>query len=165
MNSRVSNRKAIVTFVDLEKAFELANPTAILATLAGKGVKGKLLTWTMDFITEREGRVRFQGHYSDYKTFKNGTQQGSILSPYLFNTLIEILVSLPLGDGCTILGYADDLAVITTGPHYLRKAQNTLSTLDSKCQELGLKINFAKTRTIHFGSNKQAPTISRRNKH
>ena len=39
----VNNKKATVLFLDLEKAFELANPAAILETLVEKGAKEKLL--------------------------------------------------------------------------------------------------------------------------
>ena len=41
----VNNKKATVLFLDLEKAFEPANPAAILETLVEKGAKGKLLHW------------------------------------------------------------------------------------------------------------------------
>ena len=66
--------------MDLEKAFEMASAKAILVTLASKGVSGKLLAWTRDFLTHRQARVSFQGKLSNIRTFENGTPQGSILA-------------------------------------------------------------------------------------
>ncbi|MPC63844.1 hypothetical protein E2C01_057950 [Portunus trituberculatus] len=44
--------------------------------------------------------------------FENGTPQGSILSPCLFN-LMGLLVALPFQDGTVLLSYADDLDLIS----------------------------------------------------
>ena len=49
----VNNKKATVLFLDLEKAFELANPSAILETLVEKGAKGKLLHWIKNNVLRR----------------------------------------------------------------------------------------------------------------
>ena len=91
----VNNKKATVLFLDLEKAFELANPVAILETLVEKGAKGKLLHWIKNNILRKRGRVMFQV-VSDYKQLHNGTPQGGILSPFLFNVLIENIAKLAL---------------------------------------------------------------------
>ncbi|XP_045105264.1 uncharacterized protein LOC123500673 [Portunus trituberculatus] len=155
MITSISGRKAVIIFLDMEKAFELANARPILTALARKGVAGKLLAWVQDFLTGRKARVRFQGRLTDYKTLDNGTPQGSILSPYLFNTLMEELISLPLSTGSKILCYADDIAVITTGPNHLKKAQNIITTVAKKCDSLGLKINFAKSKAMYV--NVKAP--------
>ena len=43
--STICTSPAVVVFLDLEKAFELASPLAIQETLIHKGVKGRLLAW------------------------------------------------------------------------------------------------------------------------
>lgn len=40
---KLTNRKVVVIFMDLEKTFELANDPAILSSLAHEGSRGKLL--------------------------------------------------------------------------------------------------------------------------
>ncbi len=105
-----------------------------------------MLKWTRDFLTGRRARVRFQGHLSEYVTFENGTPQGSILSPYLFNILLEELASLPLAGNTKVFCYADDIAIVSTGPHHLKRAQEAITAVTSRCQSLGLKVNFAKTK-------------------
>ena len=54
MLTSIKGRKTTVIFMDLEKAFEMASAEAILETLANKGVSGKLLAWTRDFLTHRQ---------------------------------------------------------------------------------------------------------------
>ena len=154
MLTTMSDKKAIVTFMDLEKAFELASALAILESLIKQGIRGKLLQWTKDFLTERKAMVQFQGKTSHRRTFDNGTPQGSILSPFLFNVLVENLVALSLDTETKVLCYVDDIAIITTGARYAEKAQRAITAIANECQELGLKINAIKTKAIHFGSRK-----------
>ncbi|KAG0724244.1 RNA-directed DNA polymerase from mobile element jockey [Chionoecetes opilio] len=109
-----SSGDTTVAFLDLEKDFELANCPVML--LVRKGVCGRLLIWLRDFLSGRAARVAFQGQTSQLHQHENGTPQGSILSPFLFNILMEELISLPLPPGTKLLCYADDLALYCTGP-------------------------------------------------
>jgi len=143
--------RGLVVFLDLEKAFELANPAVILATLADKGVAGHLLQWVRSFLTGRGARVRFQGHLSSRHAHVHGTPQGSILSPFLFNILMERLLDVPYGHGVRLLCYADDLALVFPRRNCFRLAPIALARLQGKCIELGLKVNPAKSRVMTFG--------------
>ncbi|XP_076065004.1 uncharacterized protein LOC143039038 [Oratosquilla oratoria] len=75
--NHVNNRTAVAVFLDLERAFELACPLAILAALVNKGIQGRLLAWIENYLQGRRARVKFQGHTSSYRTYENGTPQGS----------------------------------------------------------------------------------------
>ena len=147
--AHANNQPTIVVFLDLEKAFELASPHAILAALVRKGIRGRLLGWLQDYLQQRQARVRFQGHKSPYLTFENGTPQGGILSPFLFNVLMEQLVALPFREGTILLSYADDLALVVTGRgDKLARTQVALHLITAKCEELGLKISAVKSRAM-----------------
>ena len=78
--AKVNNQSAVVVFLDLEKAFELASPTAIADELAARGVKGRLFRWTYDYLSDRRARVSFQGHNSSLQLFENGTPQDGVLT-------------------------------------------------------------------------------------
>ena len=43
-------KSALVAFLDFEKAFELANPAAILISLVRKGIKGHILAWNKNYL-------------------------------------------------------------------------------------------------------------------
>ena len=151
--SLTEGKSAIIVFLDIEKAFELANAEAVLSSLAGKGVTGKLLSWLQDFLHHRVACTRFQGCMSETRTLENGTPQGSILSPTLFNALMENLLSLPFRTGIHLLAYADDLQLIATGPHKWANVQHALTLLEGKCADIALKINPAKSKVVPVGMN------------
>ena len=54
--------------------------------------------------------MKFQGHISSYKDLENGAPQGGILSPVLFNILMENIAVLQLPVGVDVFIYADDVA-------------------------------------------------------
>ncbi|XP_050715642.1 uncharacterized protein LOC126998207 [Eriocheir sinensis] len=91
----------------------------------------------------------FQGHKSSFRELENGTPQGGILSPFLFNILMEQLVALPFREGTVLLSYADDLALVVTGRgNRMDKAQQALDLITEKCEALGLKISAQKSRAM-----------------
>lgn len=73
-----------------------------------------------------KARVRFQGHISTFLQFENGTHQGGILGPLLFNILIAEILSTPLPLIVHILAYADGIQVISTGSYRLPNTQQAL---------------------------------------
>ncbi len=137
-----------VVFLDLEKAFELANADAILYELAGRQVSGRMMAWIEDFLTNKTARVKLQNVYSDYKPMENGTPQGSVLSPALFNILMEALLRIPLPTDTFLLSYADDLAPVSTETEAEDDIQQALNTLATTAVELGLKFSTTKTKAM-----------------
>ncbi|XP_050706238.1 uncharacterized protein LOC126991544 [Eriocheir sinensis] len=148
--SGVLERRAVVVFIDLEKAFELASAPAMLSILAERGVRGRLLAWVGHYLEGRRAAVRFQGHTSAIETFENGTPQGGVLSPVLFNLLVEKLTSLPTSGTARVLSYADDVALVVWGPNQVACARQLLRRLTQTCAALGLVVNWTKTKAMAF---------------
>ena len=80
-----------------------------------------------------------------------GVAQGSIISPFLFNIYTEDLyqtleknADLPYGD---LMGYADDLLIICTSLHQLRKS---ISIIKEWSTENNLQLNAKKSGIIEF---------------
>lgn len=146
--SHVRDKKTYVVFLDIEKAFELANPLAILDILIKKGVTGQMLMWIRDYLTERKARVTFQGHTSTDHLLQNGTPQGGVISPLLFNLLMEDIVSMKLPQFCYILSYADDLVLIVKGAKPLDRVQLCLDHITNRCKTLGLKLSHTKSKAM-----------------
>ena len=114
MQNAIGKRNTVVITIDLEKAFEMCDPTVILESLAIKGVKGKLLLWVKDFLSNRNAQTIYQGVLSSVRAFERGTPQGSSLSPLLFNVVMERLLNLPSGTNTLACSIADDLTIIVT---------------------------------------------------
>ena len=112
------------------------------------GIKGNLLAFIHNFLTNRSGAVKFQNSISNFYPFENGTPQGSVTSPFLFNLLINRLLLnssryIPkISKTVTIASYADDLVIIGYSQSAIQKALNSIA---SKANKIGLKINTSKT--------------------
>ena len=117
-------------FLDLKNAFDKANKTVILSELA-KIISGTLLTLIKDYMTGRKGQVYLEGTRSKVKDRELGTPQGGVLSPTLFNVLMNALATIELPCNCQLVIYADDIL---------------LQALESKCEELGIVISTEKSK-------------------
>ncbi len=148
-----SKRHATAVFLDLEKAFELANKDAIIQSMINAGLGGKLLGWCRDFLTKRQAKVEFQGASSQYHAFDNGTPQGSPLSPTLFNFLIDdIFRNTQLPPMTHMYAYADDLVIVST-LRSIHNCQKSLISLKTATDKLGLKFSITKTKAMCFQRN------------
>ena len=155
-------------FIDYEKAFELADPNSILHLLAvDKGIKGHLLGWLKDYLHNRKGYTRVQGEESDIFPLYQGTPQGSVLSPFLFNILMDKVLSVldktlskERAFKITTVAYADDLVLISNhadAPHLLSSA---LAKLESISTILGLQINSSKTKAMAWTRSQFFPPFT-----
>ncbi|XP_050710062.1 uncharacterized protein LOC126994834 [Eriocheir sinensis] len=122
----------------------------MLSILAERGVRGRLLAWVGHYLEGRRAAVRFQGHTSAIETFENGTPQGGVLSPVLFNLLVEKLAALPTSGTARVLSYADDVALVVWGPNQVACARQLLRRLTQTCAALGLVVNRTKTKAMTF---------------
>lgn len=155
-------------FIDYEKAFELADPKSILHTLTvDKGVNGSILGWLQDFLSHRKGYTIVQGQESDVFSLFQGTPQGSVLSPYLFNILMDKVLTVlykTLGEDrapkVTVISYADDLVLISNHADAPSLLTNALSNLESISSILGLQINSSKTKAMAWNHSHNFPPFS-----
>ena len=147
--------RAATIFLDLEKAFELVSKEVLLETAALLGIRGRLLSWLDDYITNRTGAVHFQGKTSKVNHLSNGTPQGSSLSPLLFNMVINRLLLLDLGSKVQMTAYADDLAIHgdPIGEDIVYKQMTTaLKKIEAEAMQLGLKFSPEKCEALWYRS-------------
>ena len=136
----------VTTFVDLKSAFDIANRTVIMDHLVELGVKGKLLEIIRSYFTDRYSKVYYKGYLTPTaKKFDLGTPQGGVLSPFLFNVLLDKLmksVTLP-NHNCKIICYADDICIRAPTMHDMQTIMDQISELT---KDLGLVISIPKTK-------------------
>lgn len=130
-------------FVDLKGAFDKANGEVILCELARLGVRGRILHWVGDYLFGRRAQVCYQGHLSQERHLELGTPQGGVLSPTLFNILMNKLAAEDLGAGVTTTIYADDILLQGGSTDKMQAALNKFGALT---QTMGLIINESKTK-------------------
>jgi len=110
-----------------------------------------MLAWLSDYLLDRAAKVRCQGATSSTLTFERGTPQGSILSPTLFNLLMERIVDLPFDTSVYAVSYADDVALFAADGHgetWQAHIQEALDRMDNACTYWGLKISPPKSRIM-----------------
>lgn len=90
------HRQVACVFFDVKKAFDSVPHRKIISSLSDIGIKGSLLNWLRDYLSGRYQRVVLDGTTSDPVNVTSGVPQGSILSPLLFNIVMNSISKLPL---------------------------------------------------------------------
>ena len=163
INTLANKEHIIGIFLDLSKAFDTIDHQILIHKLSKLGVRGIILSWFENYLSNRKQYVSFNSHNSSRSNISCGVPQGSILGPLLFLIYMnDITNSSQL---LNFILFADD-----TNIFYSHKSINTLiNTLNAelvkvaswfKCNKLSLNIN--KTCFMHF-SNSQSQTAHRIN--
>lgn len=100
-----------IVFCDISKAFDRVWHAGLLYKLHKIGVRGTLLAWFQDYLTNRLQRVIIRGQNSEWGEIKAGVPQGSVLGPLLFLIYINDLVD---GIQSNIRLFADDTTIFIT---------------------------------------------------
>ena len=110
--------KPFLCFYDIEKAFDSVELPILLRQLHTIGINGKLWRLLKHWYSTSSARVRVNGHISNSFNISRGVKQGSVLSPTLFLTVMDLLMKRLRESDCglhvrgTYMGaavHADDL--------------------------------------------------------
>lgn len=149
--------------IDIKSAFDTAWAPAILLVLIKRKWPFFLIKIIKDFLTGRKRKFDQQQTDEPFQ-FPTGCPQGSLLSPFLWNILIDYILHLPAESKLYgwILAYADDIS--TTLQHKdetmaVRLLQQLIDLIKSRLEMLKLRANAAKTVLIIF-SRKRTSTKS-----
>lgn len=138
------------TFIDIEGAFDKTHYTSIGGALKRHGVHTALVNWITNMLNKRY--VRFAGDTQVAEVVR-GCPQGGVLSPLLWNLVInDLITKLNAEHFCTI-GYADDIAILISGKFasiVCDLTQAALRIVERWCQEYDLSVNPTKTEMVMF---------------
>ena len=144
---------SIGIFIDLKGAFDNVSFEAINAALHHLEIPHYIVHWITNFISQRYVTYRLGTHTTTRHILK-GCPQGGILSPFLFNIVIDdLLISVNQMDPSSIQGYADDLADLIAHKDIdtlHAKAQAHIDFIIAWCFSVGLELNTDKTKAILF---------------
>ena len=122
--------------------------------MADVGVKGRMLTWLISFLTDRRIQVTLEDKLSGIYNIDKGVPQGSVLSPILF---IILLCTIPNVLPVMSEEFADDLAFLITADN-LEDAellmQDAINRFSEWCRHTRLVLQPLKTKVMCFTKKK-----------
>ena len=94
-----------VIYLDFAKAFDKVPYQRLFKKMAAHGVRGKVLGWVIDWLTERKQKVGINGTYSEWRDVLSGVPLGSVLGPLFCLIYIN---DLDVGIVSKLCKFADD---------------------------------------------------------
>ena len=155
-SSDVSGSVCTVITTDFAKAFDAVDHTVAVQCLLDLGVRPGLIPWICSFMTDRQQKVRYQGHLSDWEYPTCGVAQGTVLGPIVFLALINSA----LQDGPHHWKYVDDMTMAQSWkPKVPCTLQQTLNGLDTWVNEHKMKLNPKKCKVVHVTFMREKPAL------
>jgi hypothetical protein len=143
-----------IVYFDFAKAFDKVPVRRLIAKLSAAGIRGNMLRWISDWLTDRKQRVIINGKFSGWRAVLSGVLQGSVLGPVLFNIFIN-----DIDDEATLRQilkkFADDTKVgqVIEQPADSAELQATLDRMFDWAQRWGMSFNVQKCHVMHVGRN------------
>ena len=88
-----------------------------------------LVAWVRAFLSDRQASVRLNGQLDSYRSVREGTPQGAVLSPLLFFVIIND-IARDFHPGVEVTLFADDLAVFATEKTIARAEERVQAALN-----------------------------------
>ena len=109
MHNLLNNEETDVIYLDYAKAFDKVDHQILLKKLHAYGIRGKLLTWLHNYLTNRHQTVVIDGQHSYPAKVISGVPQGTVLGPILFIIYLNDLQSCVKHS--VISSFADDTRI------------------------------------------------------
>ncbi|KRG00396.1 uncharacterized protein Dwil_GK27616, partial [Drosophila willistoni] len=139
-------------------AFNSAEWSRIMGSLASFGVQGNLLHIVDSYFTNRRLRYSTVDGLEEY-SISAGVPQGSVLCPLLWNSMFDGVLRLNFDPGTRIFRFADDIAVVVTEKELAvaeQKCNNSIATIGRWLAVAGLELAAHKTEAPVYGKKYEA---------
>ena len=141
-----------VVFVDLEKAYDRVPRQEIWRCMREKGVPEKYVKIIQDMYKGVRTQVKSAVGLTRHVPVMVGLHQGSALSPYLFNLVMDVMTNSIKEKAPWCMMFADDIVLCSTNRE---EVEQKLENLRRSLEERGLKISRKKTEYLEFNGNEK----------
>ena len=141
-----------VGFLDISSAFDATWPPSILNALIKKSCPLYIVKMIKSYLSDRVGLL-IDGQKTYTHKIQIGCPQGSVLSPFLWNVLIDHILRCTFPFPHQIIAYADDIAIVTWDKDPHKSVSNLQEMCDCIVQcfkAIMLDINAQKTILMIF---------------
>merc|ERR1711911_474744 len=149
---------------DMEKAYDTVWRKEILNSLHRMGLRGRLINFIENFLSNREFCVRVGASHSDTHEIKEGLPQGSVISGTCFAIAINDIVKQVSPEvQCTL--YVDDFTIFISARNESlsnRALQLSINKIAKWTKSKGLKLSTEKSVAVKFEQRKKGnePTLT-----
>ena len=139
-------------YMDFKKAFDSVPHERLLIKLRGYGIRGNILEWIRDFLSNRKQYVNVNNTKSKTLPVTSGVPQGSVLGPTLF---IYFINDLPSVTDTPMEIFADDTKAFDKAETLEDQTRNQQCIDDMVRWTLKwlLGFNLSKCGVLHAGKN------------
>ena len=155
-----------VCFADCTKAFDRVNYWKLFKQLLDDGLSASIVSLLAFWYSHQHVSVQWRKAVSSSFSVGNGTRQGGVLSPCLFDSYISKLICTINGirAGCNIggicmniLAYADDVVLLAPSWFAL---QQLIKTLEYGALDIDMECNDSKTVCMVFSPKNKRKTVA-----
>uniref|UniRef100_A0A670K308 Reverse transcriptase domain-containing protein n=1 Tax=Podarcis muralis TaxID=64176 RepID=A0A670K308_PODMU len=151
------NTKAVLIFVDAEKAFDNISWTFMKKNLHGMGVGQNFENGIGAIYSEQKAKLIVNNTVTEEYRIEKGTRQGCPISPLLFISVLEVLLNMIRRDQMIqgiqvgvkqykLKAFADDLVMTLQEP--ISSTKRALEVIQDFGQVAGFKLNKMKTKVL-----------------
>ena len=148
-------QRTVVVFIDFRSAFDCIHWSALWKALEAELVPPKIIRLLQQSYSGSSSQVRIRNEMSEVFAIKTGVRQGDVVSPLLFNIVVDTImrkvfqnghgVKFGMDGSVTDLMFADDIVILAEDD---TEATNTLHDITQTAQTFGLQINVEKTKIL-----------------
>ena len=137
--------------LDQAKAFDKVSHKKLIAKEQQKGITGRVLGWTKNWLKDRRQRVVLGGKQSTWEPVLSGVPQGSVLGPLLFLLYID---DLEEGIEGKLVKFADDskLGRVVDSVQDGMCMQRDLDKIYEWAKKWQMELNLDKCFVMHLGT-------------
>jgi hypothetical protein len=142
-------REIDIAVLDFSKAFDTVPHQLLVNKLHHYGIRGNLLNWIDEFLSNREQCVVVEGVSSEKVHVDSGVPQGTVLGPLMFLLFIN---DLPQQVSSQVRLFADDCLLYRTidTQEDQVKLQSDLIALERWAKKWGMKFNAKKCNILQI---------------
>ena len=138
-------KKLCMCFVDLGKAFDSVSRKMLEWALRKKEIPEVLFRSVMSLFEGAKTRVRVDSELSMELEVKVGMHLGSVMSPFIFAVVVDVVTEFAREGALSELLYADDLVLMSeTIDGFRNKFLKWMEAFESK----GLNVSLGKTKVF-----------------